>query len=427
MKAPICTLLLFALSAAAMAQDEDLPPAQRELVSAERAFAKLAAERGFRESFITYFAEDGIGFGPHPYKVKDALSRQPPSDAPMGLNWAPAYGDVAQAGDLGWNTGPTVSDAKGPDGNPARHGMFFSVWKKQGDGNWRVVLDLGTETSAAVVGIDAPFQTSHRAQAVPGASDVNVEQEITGLFEAERAFLAAAATGTVGEAYENRLSDDARVHRPGVMPMVGKDALRDWLAQQTMTLHGEPLKADVSRSGDLGYAYGSYEQGGAEPQAGYFARVWKRDAEGRWRIVMDTINPLPPGVRPLTPQLQKAEDHYRAQEWAEAAAAYQQYIQESPDNPYAWHRLGSSQIYLGQHSQAIQSFEQAINIGGGVALDFYNLACAYALSGQSDKALDNLEKAANAGFTNRRQYESDSDLASLRESPRFKALMQRLN
>jgi ketosteroid isomerase-like protein len=62
-----------------------------------------------------------------------------------------------------------------------------------------------------------------------------------------------------------------------------------------MTLSGEPIKADVSHSGDLGYAYGSYEVGGAKPEKGYYARVWKRDAQGRWRIVMDVTNPIPPG------------------------------------------------------------------------------------------------------------------------------------
>jgi hypothetical protein len=48
------------------------------------------------------------------------------------------------------------------------------------------------------------------------------------------------------------------------------------------------------------------------------------------------------------------------------------------------------------------------------------------LSGQKEKALDNLEKAISAGFTDRQQYESDSDLDSLRETERFKELLKRL-
>jgi len=46
-----------------------------------------------------------------------------------------------------------------------------------------------------------------------------------------------------------------------------------------------------------------------------------------------------------------------------------------------------------------------------------------ALTGEPDKALDNVERAIGAGFRRRAQYDSDPDLASVRESPRFKALV----
>jgi hypothetical protein len=70
-------------------------------------------------------------------------------------------------------------------------------------------------------------------------------------------------------------------------------------------LSGEPLKAEVARSNDLGYTYGRYElrEGDARPDAtatekGYYVRVWKRDGAGggasRWKIVLDTTHPLPP-------------------------------------------------------------------------------------------------------------------------------------
>lgn len=427
------TLLLFVLTFPVLTQEKDLPPAQAELVNTEREFAKLAVERGVRESFIAYFADDGIGFAPHPHKVKERFSNSPaPAARPsLTLNWAPVYGDVAQAGDLGWNTGPTLIEDTSPEKKPARHGMFFSVWKKQIDGNWRVALDLGADTPAAVAPLNAPFKTSYQASSKGPTANVNVGEEIAGLLKVEREFLAAAKAGGLGQAYRSRLSDDARIHRPGVMPVVGKDALRDWLARQTMTLSGEPIKVDVSRSGDLGYAYGSYELGGAEPQKGYFARVWKRDSKGQWRIVMDTVSPLPPGTPHLAAQSQedlatKAQAHYLAQEWAEAAAAFQRLVKENPNDPVAWHRLGTSQIYLRQLPDAIKSLEQAIKVGGGEALDFYNLACALALSGERDRALDSLDKAINAGFTDRQQYETDSDLDSLRETGRFKELLKKL-
>ena len=290
-------LVLSVLSFSALTQEKELPAAQAALVATERAFAKLAVEQGVRASFIAYFAEDGIGFAPHPYKVKETLSNRPAptTRSPLVLNWAPIFGDIAQAGDLGWNTGPTVFEDTSPERRPTRHGMFFSIWKKQSDGNWRVVLDVGISTPAGVAPLNAPFRAAHQTSKRRPAESVNLETETAGLLKVEREFLAAAKAGNVGQAYKSRLSDDARVHRPDVMPLVGKDALGAWLGWQTMALSGEPIKAEVARSGDLGYAYGSYELAGAKPEKGYYARVWKRDPQGRWRIVMDVTNVIPAG------------------------------------------------------------------------------------------------------------------------------------
>lgn len=281
----------------ALAADTGLNAAQQEMVDTERAFVRLAAERGFRDAFYAYFADDGIAFNPHPFRVRTALANQPSLPGPMGAVWAPVYGDIAAAGDLGWNTGPL--EFEGKNGEPDRHGMFFSVWKRQADGTFKVVLDVGGDTPSAVVPMDTPVQSSHRPAATP-PGNADVAAETAALLAVEREFLATAQTESLGRAYGSRLGDDARVHRPGAMPVVGQVALNEWANAQAAKYRGEPLGADVSRSGDLGYVYGNYECAGDTPEAGYFARVWKRDSRGDWRIVMDTISPLPAGVKPLT-------------------------------------------------------------------------------------------------------------------------------
>jgi ketosteroid isomerase-like protein len=409
--------VLAALPAAALAADAGLPPAQQELFDAERAFVRLAAEKGFRDSFYTYFADDGIAFNPHPIRVRTALAASPPSPGPMGATWAPVYGDISAAGDLGWDTGPLVFE--GRNGGPDRNGMFFSVWKRQADGSFKVVLDVGGDTPAAVVPMDEPVHTSWRAGAV--ASDpANAK---SGLIAAEQSFIAAAGGESLGRAYGSRLSDEARVHRPGAMPVTGRIALGEWANTQAEKYRSEMLFADVAASGDLGYAWGSYEKAGESPDAGYYARVWKRDAKGDWRIVMDTVSPVAAGVKPLTAELMQAETPYLEGRWAEAEAAFQRYVDANPGNAFAWNRLGTAQVAQKKYGQAVASLERAIAIGGGTGIDYYNLACAYALTGAPDKALDNVERAIGAGFKRRAQYESDPDLAALRELPRFKALV----
>jgi len=400
-----------------------LPPAQQELFDTERAFVRLAAEKGFRDSFYTYFADDGIAFNPHPFRVRIALANQPPTPPPMGADWAPVYGDVSAAGDLGWNTGPLLY--AGRNGQPDRHGMFFSVWKRQPDGTFRVVLDIGTDTPKAVVPLDEPPHSSWQP-GLGAAAGIDVAAAQAELLAVERAFLATAAAEGMGRAYAAHLADDARIHRPGAMPVVGRAALGEWSAAQVAKSGGEPLFADLARSGELGYSWGSYERPGNVPEAGYFARVWKKDAGGTWRIVMDSVSAVPAGVRPLTADLMRAEEPYLAGRWAEAESAYRAYLDANPGNAFAWNRLGTSQVQQKKYLEAVASLGRAIEIGGGTGVDFYNLACAYALAGAADPALDSIERAIASGVRRRAQYESDPDLADLRELPRFKALMQPL-
>jgi ketosteroid isomerase-like protein len=338
----------------------------------------------------------------------------------MGADWAPVYGDIAAAGDLGWNTGPLLFAARG--GEQGRHGMFFSVWKRQPDGSFRVVLDIGSDTPSAVVPLDEPPHSSWR----PGlgvAAGADAAAARAELLAIERDFLAEASAGGIARAYAGRLADDARVHRPGAMPVVGRAALDGWTAAQDAKFGGEPLFADVSRSGELGYAWGSYERLGGGSDAGYFARVWKKDAAGTWRIVMDTVSPVPEGVKPLSAELLHAEEPYLAGRWPEAEAAYRAYLDANPGNAFAWNRLGTSQMQQKKYAEAVASLVRAIETGGGSGIDFYNLACAQALSGSQEAALDSVERAIATGFRRRAQYEQDPDLASLRELPRFKALI----
>jgi adenylate cyclase len=56
----------------------------------------------------------------------------------------------------------------------------------------------------------------------------------------------------------------------------------------------------------------------------------------------------------------------------------------------------------------------------------YNSACLYAKLGDTERALDLVEKAAALGSRNKRYYETDSDFDSIRDHPRFKALIDSL-
>lgn len=276
---------------------DDLPPALVSLVASERRFARTSVEKGQREAFLAFFADDGIAFGPHPVVYKEDAARRPaPATRPSFiLNWEPLAGDVSAAGDLGYTTGPYRFSDQSAQPRPPVYGHYFSIWKVQADGTWKVVLDLGVDTPTQEPDALRPrFRAAPGAAAPPGAGDVAALRSAT--LEREReASRAAAERGLEGRL--EWLDGDARLHRNGSQPVVGRDTIRALLAATPEPMSWAPIRADVARSGDLGYSYGSYELKGGligpTAQQGYYVHVWRRTAGGDWRIVVDVARPLP--------------------------------------------------------------------------------------------------------------------------------------
>jgi ketosteroid isomerase-like protein len=300
MKANRCWLvLLLSLGAlSAFAQDQQISPTLSSLFDAERAFAKRCGVVGIRASFLEFFADDAIVFRPHPVKYKEAVKDRPAPPNPLAyaLEWEPIFGEVSAAGDMGYDTGPSVFTDKTAENPTPNYGFFFSVWKKQADGNWKVVLDVGGAQTSE------PYTGSREAKTAPAMkkkmtnAKVNVEAERSNLLNADRAFLKSAQTDGMAKAYAKHVSQYARVHRNGVQPIIGQEAIVQFLAKTSVAPTWEPMFADVAQSGDLGYTYGSYElkEANATSEKGYYARVWKRGANDQWQVVLDTTSPLPP-------------------------------------------------------------------------------------------------------------------------------------
>ena len=300
MRKLLMVLFVFgALAAIIAAQNAQLPPALASLVEAERTFARTSVEKGIRASFLEFFADDGLHFRPQPVNIKkDFISRPAPAGPqPFTLNWEPIYADVSQAGDLGYTTGPATKTDNAATGKPPTYAYYFSVWKKQTDGSWKVLLDFGTNTPQSVdVTKDVSFQAPPLSNWKPANIEKDPATERLALLESEKALSKASVNRGVVAAYREYLLDASRLHRNGLVPVVGKDAILQFVTGKNVkTVSFEPLDAGVSSSSDLAYTYGKYQQVEKPGESGYFLRVWKRDGEGNWRIVADVATPLPKG------------------------------------------------------------------------------------------------------------------------------------
>jgi transcriptional regulator GlxA family with amidase domain len=92
----------------------------------------------------------------------------------------------------------------------------------------------------------------------------------------------------------------------------------------------------------------------------------------------------------------------------------------------AWLALGRSLAALKRYDEAIGAYAEAARDEAKRGAALFNTACAYALAGNRDRAIDAAAKAIAAGFTMKHYYLHDTDLASIQEEPRFQALMAKL-
>jgi ketosteroid isomerase-like protein len=150
-------VVLLTVAVAACAREEAPPPPADPsvLMEADRAFAADVASRG-TEAWVSWFATDGAQIQPGSGEIMghDAIrSLMAGLDDPnFHLSWTPLRADIAAGGDLGWTTGSYVSEGIGPDGEPRRaQGRYVTIWRKQADGSWKVVMDLGNPTQTPPV------------------------------------------------------------------------------------------------------------------------------------------------------------------------------------------------------------------------------------------------------------------------------------
>lgn len=100
----------------------------------------------------------------------------------------------------------------------------------------------------------------------------------------------------------------------------------------------------------------------------------------------------------------------------------EQYLTLNPDDALAMSRVANDYIYLGDVDKGLEWADRGYTVSPNVCR--YNVACSYVLAGQPDRALDLLEKHAQSGAVNTDWLMKDSDWDSVRDHPRFKAILE---
>lgn len=116
------------------------------LFDLEAKFARDVAEKG-GAGFAEWFAEDGValGNGKAPLVGKVAIEKSATwSPRDYQLTWTPTDGMMGPSGDMGYTWGHYEGTSKDANGNPVKtSGRYMTIWRKEKDGTWKVVLDAG--------------------------------------------------------------------------------------------------------------------------------------------------------------------------------------------------------------------------------------------------------------------------------------------
>ena len=96
----------------------------------------------------------------------------------------------------------------------------------------------------------------------------------------------------------------------------------------------------------------------------------------------------------------------------------------NPDDTRALTLGGVALARLGEHERALDMANRALAVDPDDAALLYNVACVYASLNENERAIEVLERAVDRGFGQREWIESDPDLAPLRGTPRYEAILQ---
>lgn len=133
--------MVLALAAAIPGLCETLDELREQVRRTEAAFAKTMADRD-HTAFVSYLADDAIFFSQSGAAFRGAAAIaqawKPFYEAAQApFSWAPERVEVLASGTLAISFGP-VKDAASK-----RVATFTSVWRREPDGSWRIVLDKG--------------------------------------------------------------------------------------------------------------------------------------------------------------------------------------------------------------------------------------------------------------------------------------------
>ena len=123
-----------------------------KLLATEIEFSKKSLEVGAAEAFRMFAEEQATELPAQALPIigRDSIYlHMKRDDTTYQLQWQPQRAEVSSGGDLGYTWGTyELKFRAAKDSSSKVHGKYVTVWRKQPNGLWRWIVDIGNQSSS---------------------------------------------------------------------------------------------------------------------------------------------------------------------------------------------------------------------------------------------------------------------------------------
>ncbi len=127
---------------------------KEDMMATDRAFSEMSLKNGAHAAFLAFMSDDVRLFdGDHPPILgkaaaaayyADVEKRNPDGEKSSTLQWTPLEAETSPDGVLGFTRGTWIFTGTKKDGGTQKvTGYYVTEWKRQSDGQYKFVLDIG--------------------------------------------------------------------------------------------------------------------------------------------------------------------------------------------------------------------------------------------------------------------------------------------
>jgi len=246
------------------------------LIQAEKNFAAYSVANSTKEAFLKFLDTYGVVFD-NGKAVNGIESWSKREKRPGVLNWVPVYAEIAASEDFGYTTGPWTFQPTTIHDSVMARGQYTTIWHKDDKGEWKFLVDLGTNNNPAPV--DNSLHKIERTNTDFKSGDQS------SIINAEKDFIKAVNKSKEG-AYKKYMSTFfSLLKRNNAEPASTEEAYIKIWDSTPDSISYAISGSGIASSGDLGYIYGITIIAGKTDN--YF-RIWRKEKQG-WKIALEVL------------------------------------------------------------------------------------------------------------------------------------------